>query len=127
MSDINTLGIMGALLIGGIFLLYRLLAGMHEKNSVIALGVAGGIKVSLEYRWVALLQMVVPVLLFSGVFALLMGFTFLRISEGVEDPGIRSLAQLHAWVFFVASFASLTIGPLGIYGLASRLRKIGRR
>jgi hypothetical protein len=27
----------------------------------------------------------------------------------------------------VASFASLTIGPLGICGLASRLRKIGRR
>ena len=50
MSNINTLGIMGALLIGGIFVLLQLLSGMHENNSVIALGVDMGVPVSVEYR-----------------------------------------------------------------------------
>ena len=80
MTNVATLGIMGVLLTGGVFVLHHMLASMHEKNSVVALGVDKGVPVSLEYRWVTLFQMVVPVMLFTGVFALLMGFTFLRIS-----------------------------------------------
>ena len=77
MTNVTTLGIMGALLTGGTFLLKHILAAMHDKNSVVAVGVDKGVPVSLEYRWVTLLQMVVPVMLLTGVFALLMGFTFL--------------------------------------------------
>lgn len=123
MTNVATLGIMGVLLTGGVFVLHHMLASMHEKNSVVALGVDKGVPVSLEYRWVTLFQMVVPVMLFTGVFALLMGFTFLRISGSVEDSGIATLAQLCAWMFFVASIAGLTIGPLGVLGLAATLRK----
>ena len=127
MSNIITLGIMGALVTGGIFVLYHLLAGMHEKNSIVALGLDKGVPVSLEYRWVTLLQMVAPVVLFTGVLALLLGLTFLRIADGAEDVGTSTLAQLCAWVFFVASIAGLTIGPLGVLGLVSMLRKSTRR
>jgi hypothetical protein len=70
--------------------------------------------------------MVAPAVLFAGVFALLMGFTFLRIADSAEDGGVSSLAQLCASAFFVASNASLTIGPLGVLGLASTLRKTKR-
>ncbi len=127
MSNIITLGIMGALQIGGIFVLHHLLASMHEKNSVVALGVDKAIPVSMEYRWMTLLQMVVPVVLFTGVLALMLGLTFLRIADGAEDVGTSTLAQLCAWVFFIASIAGLTIGPLGVLGLASILRKSTRR
>ena len=127
MSNINTLGIMGALLIGGSFILYHLLSGTHEKNPVIALGVADGLPVSMEYRWVTLRQMVAPVILFQGVFALLMGFTFLQIADNVEAAGISALAQLCAWMFFVIAIASLTVGPLGVLGLVSTLRKSRRK
>jgi hypothetical protein len=127
MSNVNTLGIMGALLIGGIFILHHMLSGMHEKNSIIALGVDKGVPVSMEYRWVTLFQMVAPVVLFTGVFALLMGFTFLRIADSAEDVDISTLAQLCAWMFLVASIAGLTIGPLGVLGLASTLRKSKRK
>lgn len=86
-----------------------------------------GTPVSLEYRWVTLLQMVVPVLIFTIVFSLLMGLVFHRISAAVENPDVSSLAQLCAWVFFVGSFAGVTIGPLGVLGLASTLRRSGRK
>jgi hypothetical protein len=57
----------------------------------------------------------------------MLGLTFLRIADGAEDVGTSTLAQLCAWVFFIASIAGLTIGPLGVLGLASILRKSTRR
>jgi hypothetical protein len=126
MSNIITLGIMGALLIGGIFVLHHLLAGLHEKNSIVALGVDKGIPVSMPYRWVTLFQMVAPIVLFTGVLALLTGFTFLQIADSAEDAGISTLAQLCGWMFFVASFAALTMGPFAVLGLAATLRKSTR-
>ena len=127
MTNVATLGIMGALLTGGTFLLKHMLAAMHDKNSVVAVGVDKGVPVSLEYRWVTLLQMVVPVMLLTVVFALLMGFTFMQISDSVEDGGIATLAQVCAWTFFVSAFAGFTIGPLGVLGLAATLRKSKRK
>ena len=127
MSNINTLGIMGALLIGAFFVLYHVVAGLNLKNGQVLTGMMGGVRIGLEFRWVILLQMVAPVVLFTGVFALLMGFVFLQIGASVEDPTVGSLAQLCAWMFFVASFGYLTIGPLGIFAMVSTLPRVGRK
>ena len=127
MATIHTLGIMGALLIGAFFILYHVVSGVNLKNAQVLTGTIGGVRISMEFRWVILLQMLAPVVLFTGVFALVMGFLFQQIGASVEDPALSSLAQLCGWLFFVASFAYLTVGPLGVFAMVGTLRRIGKK
>ena len=127
MSTIHTLGIMGALLIGAFFVLYHIASGLIRKNAQTLTGMAEGVRIGMEFRWVILLQMFAPVVLLTGVFALAMGFVFQLIGATVEDPALTSLAQLCAWLFFVAAFGYLTIGPLAIFATVGTLRRIGKK
>ena len=70
-----------------------------------------------------LFQIQVPIVLLSGVFALLIGFAFQQIAANVEDPSVSGLAMMCAWMYFVTAFLFLATGPLGILHLVTILRK----
>ena len=123
MSNVITIAIIGGLLIAASFLIYHVVVGILDRSREIFTGVAGGVQVPKYYRWMTLFQIQVPLVLFGGIFSLLMGFTFQEIAKSVAEPSISLLAQACAWMYFVASFAYLTAGPSAIVGLVLILRR----
>ena len=126
MSDVGTLGVIGALFVAASFLLYRMHMEINAKNHEVETGVLNnGVPVSVKYRWMYLWQLQVPIVLFTAVIGALVGLVFWRIGQSVEDAQIGLLAKLCAWMFFVHSGAYLTSAPVGVLSLASTLRQAG--
>lgn len=126
MSNVISIGIIGALLIGATFLLYVIGIGINSKGGEIASGVVRGVPMSIDFRWLTLFQIQVPLVLLSGVFSLLVGFVFQQIAANIEDPKVHGLAMMCSLMYFVTAFLILAAGSIGTLHLASMVRKSTR-
>jgi uncharacterized membrane protein len=126
MSNVVSIGIIGALLIGATLLLYVIGMGINSKGGEIASGVVQGVPLSKEFRWLTLFQIQVPLVLLSGIFSLLVGFMFQQLALNIEDPRVNALAMMCSLMYFATAFLILTAGSIGTLHLAATLRKSTR-
>jgi len=124
MSNLNAIGLIGALLIGASFFLLHAIVVIRNGIAGILGGVIGGVPVPYEFRWRALWNFQLPVTMNSGVLALLFAFLFLRVGDNIKDAATVTLAQACAVAFFAFSAMFLTIGPLTLASHARALRKV---
>jgi hypothetical protein len=123
MSNINVIGVIGALFITGGLFSHHVITTLNRKNIEIVTGVVQGIPTPQEWRWRTLMQVQVPVTVFLGAYQLVMGFAFLTIGDNVDDAAVTLLAQVCAWLYIFSAALSLITAPLSIAGIASLLRK----
>jgi hypothetical protein len=114
MSNINVIGVIGALLIAGFFLMHHILQAFSRKNIEITMGVAQGVPIPLELRWRMIVAFQVPVTGFAGAFNLVIAFSFLAIGDNVDDAHVRLLAQACAWLFLCGAGLTLTLAPAAL-------------
>ena len=123
MSEINVIGVIGALFIAAGFFTHRILVVFNRKNIEIASGVSQGAPMPLEMRWRTLMQMQVLTVGFTAGSDLVIAFCFWAIADKVSDPDVRLLAQICAWMYLSIAAAFLIVGPAIIVSMASLLRK----
>jgi hypothetical protein len=126
MSNINVIGVIGALFIAACFFLHHVLITFNRKNIEIVTGVAQGIPTPQDMRWRTLMLVQVTSIGFAGAFALLMALCFRAIGDNVVDADVRFLAQVCAWIYVSLSALLLIAGPATITSTASVLRKSER-
>ena len=127
MSNEHAIGLLGALLIGGSFFLLGATWFVRNGNAGILGGVIGGAPVPYEFRWRVLWSVQLPIIMNTGVVALLFGFLFLQVAEKVEDASISTLAWACSFVFFTFSAMYLVTGPFVIAANARALREMAPR
>ena len=123
MSEINVVGVIGALFIAASFFMHRVLVVFNRKNIEISSGVSQGAPMSLEMRWRTLVQMQVLTVGFVAGFNVVIAFCFWAIADKVSDPDVRLLAQACAWMYASIAATFLIVGPAIIISMASRLRQ----
>jgi hypothetical protein len=127
MSNLHAIGLLGALWIGGSFFMLGATWFVRNGNAGIIGGVIGGVPVPYEFRWRVLWNVQLPIVMNTGVFALLLGFIFVQFAEKIEDAAIGSLAWICAFVFFTFSALYLIMGPFVIATNARSLRQMAPR
>jgi len=124
MSNLQALGMIGALFIPASF--FMLCAGVVVRNTNAGIlgGVVGGAPVSYEFRWLLIWNFELPMTMSTGVIALVFGFLFLQIGSNIEDAATATLAQGCAVTFFAFSALFLLLGPLTVADTVRQFRKI---
>jgi hypothetical protein len=114
MSNINVIGVIGALIIASSALMHHILQAMSRKNTEITTGVAQGVPIPWETRWRMIMNVQVPVVGFSGALNLILAFAFRTIGESVEHAEVELLAQACAWTYFCLGCLVLILAPVGL-------------
>ena len=123
MSNINVIGVIGALFIAASWLMHRVIITFNRKNLEITSGVSQGVPMLPEMRWRTLLQVQVTMVGFTGAFALVIAFSFLAIGDNVDDAHVRLLAQACAWFYFSLSALMLIAGSAALAAISRLLRQ----
>jgi len=123
MSNADAIGLIGALLIAGGFLMFHAAITIRNSNAGILGGVVAGAPIPDEFRLMTIWQVQLPVTASMGVIALLVAFVFVRIADLVEDPATATLAQTCALAFFGASALFLVSAPVSFRALSRLIRK----
>ena len=114
MSNINVIGVIGALLIAGAFLTHHTVQAISRKNTEITTGVAQGVPIPWETRWRMITNVQVPVVGFLGALQLILAFAFRTIGESVDHAEVELLAQACAWIYFCLGCLTLILAPVGL-------------
>jgi len=123
MSEINVIGVIGALFIAAGFFMHRIMVVFNRKNIEIASGVSQGAPMPLGTRWGTLMSAQVLTVGFTTGFDLVIAFCFWAIADKVSDPDVRLLAQACAWMYVSFAATFLIVGPAIIVSMVSHLRK----
>jgi hypothetical protein len=123
MSDRATLGLILAITVGGQLSSFMSIAKLKQWSDEIATGIAGGVAVSLRYRWMTLWTTLMPLNFFVGVYLLLIGVGHALLAHSIADPNARLLGYLIAG-FSGLSFLGVTLlGAMHLVYLSSVLRQ----
>jgi hypothetical protein len=114
MSNINVIGVIGALLIAGAFLTHHMVQAISRRNTEITTGVAQGVPIPWETRWRMITNVQVPVVGFSGALQLILAFAFRTIGDSADHAEVELLAQACAWMYFCLGCLTLILAPLGL-------------
>ena len=123
MSNINAIGVIGALFIALFAVTVHVVHLLNRKNIEIVSGVAYGAPVPLEMRWKTLTVMQATIIGFTAAFDLVMAYCFVTIGNHVVAPDVRLLAQVCAWIYISISAAFLIVGPVSIVDISRLLRQ----
>ena len=123
MSNINVIGVIGALFIAASWFAHHILITFNRKNLEITSGESQGVPMLPEMRWRTLWQVQVPMVGFTGAFTLVIAFSFLAIGDNVDDAHVRLLAQACAWVYFSLSALMFIAGSAALAGISRLLRQ----
>ncbi len=123
MSNINVIGVIGALFIAATLSMHHFIITFNRMNIGITSGVAQGAPMLPAMRWRTLMLVQVPVVAVAGSFALMMAFAFWTIGDNVDDADVSLLAQACAWLYVCLAALLLVAAPVAIAGIASLLRK----
>ena len=114
MSEINVIGVIGALFIAAFAITVHVVHLINRKNIEIVTGFVQGVPISWDVRWRMLMALQVPVIAFTGAMHLIMAFTFRTIGESVDHADVELLAQVCAWVYLCVACIILLLGPVGL-------------
>jgi hypothetical protein len=127
MSDLQTIGMMGALFIVGCFLTFHAAIVIRRDNAGILGGIIGGAPIPHEFGRQTIWRVQLPVTVFSGAFALVLAFVFLAIADSIADTSIATLAHACSIIFFGASAMFLISAPVSFAALLRTHRELGSR
>jgi hypothetical protein len=108
-------------------MIYHVALGLNAKNHEVLTGLVDGIPTQLDYRWLTLFHINIPITLFVAALALLMGFLLRAMAQGIEGSAQSEVVNACAWYFFVAGTLFLTQGPLSFWQVGSVLRREKRK
>jgi hypothetical protein len=114
MSNINVIGVMGALVIASFALMHHIIQAISRKNIEITTGVAQGVPIPWETRWRMMMNVQLPVVGFSGALQLILAFAFWTIGDNADHADVELLAQVCAWVYLCGACLVLLLGPVGL-------------
>ena len=123
MSNINVIGVIGALFIAASWFAHHIIITFNRKNLEITSGVSQGVPMLPEMRWRTLWQVQVSTVGFAGAFNLVIAFSFLAIGDNVDDAYVRLLAQACAWIYFSFSALWFIAGPTALTTVSRLLRQ----
>jgi hypothetical protein len=126
MSNLQAIGMIGALFIVACFFMHHILITFNRKNIEIETGVAQGVPMPQDMRWKTLMLTQVITIGFAGAVALVMALCFRAVGDNVVDADVRFLAQVCAWIYVSFSALVLIAGPATIASTVSVLRKSER-
>jgi len=124
MSEINVIGVIGALFIAAGFFNHHAAQMANRRHIEIVSGVAGGgVPITHEMRWRTLMTLQVLASGFMAALNLVMAYCFMTIGNHVVAPDVRLLAQVCAWIYISVSATALIMTPTTIVGTSRLLRK----
>jgi len=115
MSNINVIGVIGALFIATVATSVYMALVINRRNIEIATGVVEGVSISWDLRWRNLLALQVPMYAGLGAFNLIMAFAFRAIGANLaHSADVQVLAWLCAWLGLCMGCLALTLGPVAL-------------
>ena len=125
MSNLGTIGMIGALFFIGNFLLFYAVIVIRRENAGILGGIIGGAPIPHEFGRQTIWRVQLPATVFAGTFSLVFAFVFLAIADQVPDTSIATLARACAIVFFGGSAMWLVSAPVSFAALLRMHRALG--
>jgi len=123
MSNINVIGVIGALFIAASWFMHRVLITFNRKNLEITSGASQGVPMLPEMRMRTLWQVQASTVGLAGAFALMIAFFFLAIGDNVDDAHVRLLTQACAWIYFSSAALWFISGPAALAAVSRLLRQ----
>jgi hypothetical protein len=112
MSNLETIGLILATLVGGGGLLIWLSELLNRRAAIILTGLSDGVPISLEQRRLMLYRVYFQYLGSIVGISLVLTLALVRIAENVGDPDIQGLAYVTA---FLTVFSGITWATLGTW------------
>jgi hypothetical protein len=125
MSNVQTIGMIGALFIVGYFVVFHAAVVIRRDNAGILGGVIGGAPIPHEFGRQTIWRVQLPATVFTGAVALVVAFVFRAIADNVGDASIATLAQSCAIVFFGITAMAMISAPVSFAALLRMHRKLG--
>ena len=123
MSDRATLGLILAITVGGQVSSFMSIAKLKQWSDEIATGIAGGVPVSLRYRWMLLWTTHMPMSYFVSFYLLLLGIGLAWLAQSIADPNARFIGYLIAGFTGVSFLGVMLMGTMQLVYLSSILRE----
>ena len=125
MSNLHAIGLIGALLLGGSFVLSSTMLKIRSVNAGILGGVIDGAPIPHEFGRQTIWRVQLPVTISAGAVALLTASLLWAVAGTVEDASIATLAQTCAFFFFAQSVFFLVSAPVSFAALLRMHRELG--
>jgi hypothetical protein len=110
MSNLNAIGLILVILVGGGFLIIYLARTTNRRLDAALTGIVDGARVSRKHRQLMLYNMYFQYLGGIIAFSIIFAFGFVQIADHLSDPGIKNLAYAAA---VLAGFPGVTWLLLG--------------
>ncbi len=125
MSDLYAIGLIGALLLGGSFVLSNTALKIRSVNAGILGGVIEGAPIPHEFGRQTIWRVQLPVIISTGAVALLTASVLWAVAGAVENASIATLAQTCAFFFLSLSVFFLVSAPVSFAALLRMHRELG--
>jgi hypothetical protein len=125
MSNLNAIGMIGALFLVGNFLSFHAVIVLRRDNAGILGGIIGGAPIPHEFGRQTIWRVQLPMTFFAGACSLVFAFVFLAIADNVPDTSIATLAHVCAIVFFGGSAMWLISAPASFAALLRMHGELG--
>ena len=110
MSNLNTIGLIAAVLIGsyGVFLFAD--RWIHNRGDAIATGLVHGVRLTTKHSWLMFINNWLMAVLSLIMFSLLVSFALLGIAQNVGDPFVQTLGYASAFAFSGIALVWIVLG-----------------
>jgi hypothetical protein len=127
MSDLTTIGLILLILVGGQFSFFLSTAKLKQWVDDIAIGVIGGVSVSLRHRSMMLWNTWMPLNFFVGAYALLLALGIAVLAQDITNASARLLGYLIAGFSGLSFVGMIVLGGMQLVYLLSVLRESERQ
>jgi len=127
MSSFEGYALLIAGFLGGLSLVLFLTKRLNAAGATVLLGVArGGVPLSIEHRWLTLLQIYLGMLIAIVLLEFFLFYALLGIAGDV-DGSVKRLGYLAAGAMGFAFLLQLVWGTMNFFRCMSKLRQEGRK
>jgi hypothetical protein len=127
MSDLTAIELILVILVGGQLSFFLSVARLKQWVDEIAIGVVGGVSVSLRHRSMMLWNTWMPLNFFVGTYALLLALGIAVLAQDITNASARLLGYLISGFSGLSFVGMIVLGGMQLVYLLSVLRESERQ